>query len=56
MIRDRSAEPDFVQRIAAATMKFSVFARLDRVGKDEIMNQRYRTENFCMERLARCAQ
>lgn len=56
MISDRSAEPDFVQRIAAATMKFSVIARLSRVGKDEIMNQRNRTENICMERPARCAR
>jgi hypothetical protein len=56
MIRDWSAEPDFVQMIATATMKFSVFARLDRVGKDENMKKRNRTENICMERPAPCVR
>jgi hypothetical protein len=56
MIREWRAEPDFVQMIATATMKFSVSAKFDRVGKDEIMNERNRTENNCMKRPARCAR
>ena len=56
MIREWRAEPVFEQMIAAATMKFSVSAGLGRVGKDEIMNERIRTENNCMKRPARCAR
>lgn len=56
MIREWGADPIFVRMIATATMKFSVSAELDRVGKDEIMNERIRTENNCMKRPARCAR
>jgi len=56
MISDRFAKPGFVETIAAATMKFSVIARLNNVKKDEIMNDRNRTEDICKERPTRCAR